>query len=302
MFKREKLAVAIFGSTARNQADRISDRDLLIVGEKSSDLLNARQHAKRNGWSPTCYTWNRLSFSAAKGMLFIEHLKREANIRNDPHNRLRQTFDAFQVLPDYAATISEGHELISILSKIPSSIKGYYWALDVLAVGVRTIGIATLANEGIYSFSFYDILQNLEKLGILTSSDRHTLADLRLFKARYRGGNMVANLSWKRVVSLLDLINKRFRIGVDPAKASSSEIFERSEREMTNNWYRNSRLLEASIFGMRARSRYEDQFRQTKSVIATLVTQSGDYSWQLRGGVGRVTKIFREIEQAAEVI
>jgi len=280
----QTISVAEFGSAARGETDGLSDRDFFLVGDDPKELSIAGKRAARIGWSPTCYSWKRLNHSIERGMLFVQHLKHESKILVDPDDRLRARLSAFSPRTDYNSTILDGQRLIAILQNVPSSQLGRYWAADVLAVGVRTVGIAILANEGIYSFSFYSILDHLRKIGVLSASDCFKLSGLREHKVRYRRRLVHPELPWNQLLSLIDIVSKRFRIGFMAKKASPIELLDASREGLSKNWYRNSRLLEGALFGLAPRAKLENEFDLLTSELNHKIRHSGEYSWQLRDG------------------
>src|SRR6266478_3921470 len=90
-------SIAVFGSTARRDADQMSDKDVLIVSDDDRTRRNVATRLRTNTWSPVCFTWRRLDRAAAGHGLFMQHLKLEACILRDRNNRLRELRDRFSV-------------------------------------------------------------------------------------------------------------------------------------------------------------------------------------------------------------
>jgi len=88
-------SMLIFGSIARGDGDRMSDRDVLIVSDESSVRRNTASSLRRRGWSPVSFTWQSLTVQLLETGLFITHLKLEASILQDSNQRLRNSLDRF---------------------------------------------------------------------------------------------------------------------------------------------------------------------------------------------------------------
>ncbi|MEA3189394.1 MAG: hypothetical protein QOD99_3224, partial [Chthoniobacter sp.] len=164
-------AIALFGSCARGDRDSMSDRDILILSDNKSIRRSETLRLRRKGWSPVAFSWRRLERAGAQKRLFIQHLKLESRVLWDRNGRFREYLTKFAPSQEYRAEKASSHTLIGILESIPNSKIGRYWALDVLAVGLRSLGVATLANHGVYRFSGDGILLGLRDIGILRAGD-----------------------------------------------------------------------------------------------------------------------------------
>ena len=192
--KLDKIAAgeAVFGSTARGDVDSQSDRDYLIV-DSNTELLTARARELENeGWSVASYTFSKLEALSRKGALFVQHLKDESVIREDRENRLSDILNAFEPKTSYATELRENKFLANLIETRPQGVKGALWAADVLYVSLRNFGVLRLANEGVFKFSFRDIIENLVDLGVLEKDATNQLLHLRFLKSLYRSGELVA--------------------------------------------------------------------------------------------------------------
>jgi len=276
-------AIAVFGSTARRQIDHLSDRDILFVSDKPAALRRAASRLETSGWSCINYSWSRLRKAAAWNSLFMQHLKQEAIILKDHEDILSSVLSRFSAKGSYKVEAEEAKHLLSILERIPNSIQGRYWALDVLMVGLRSLTIATLADEGIYSFSFKEMLTKLQRIGILSHENVIDLYALRRFKSKYRKRAWSPDLDWARVFHLIEIVDKRFSIGLNPVRAKPWQVLTAAVEsdDNTNNWYLNSRKLEAALWCMPTHSAYADEGNATRERLFRLVRSPSEYGWVL---------------------
>ena len=141
------VALALFGSVARKESDRVSDRDLLVIADHT--MLRERVPNLNNaGWACTAYTWRRLERSIKDGSLFGIHLRNEAIILRDSESRLNDLLHSCTPRPaGYQSEFREACLLISELSRVPSDREGRMWALDVLMVGFRSAAYSSDADR-----------------------------------------------------------------------------------------------------------------------------------------------------------
>lgn len=241
-------SIALYGSCARGDSDIISDSDLLIVDSDSDVLSFADKTLHSLGFSCAAYTWERLFHMAKHGSLFLQHLKNESIILKDDHFRLDSCLRLFETRPDYSQDIEATKEIISLTGTVTNRKPSIGWALDVLAVAVRNLGILELANRGQYVFSLSSIYDKLSDVGILTSSDIQTLMPLRLCKSQYRSQlyNRLPDLIALRKIQ--KTISKAFCIDFDVSTLSRdaflSEFLTKSERH--EDKYCRFRLIEGA--------------------------------------------------------
>ena len=185
-FKQRASAEAIFGSAARGDSDRLSDRDYLIVDNDLAVLRRRAEELSAEGWSVASYTFRKLDVLAKKGALFLQHLKQESVIVEDNGGRLRSLINNFQPKSSYETEIKDNSELSKLINHRPSGAVGALWAADVLYVTVRNFGVLKLAELGVYKFSFREVIEHLAEIGILDSEDPSDFLSLRFCKTLYR--------------------------------------------------------------------------------------------------------------------
>lgn len=187
---RPACAEALFGSAARGDADALSDRDMLIVDDDVVALTARSQELEAQGASVASYTFAKLEALAARGALFIQHLKLEAQVIRDRGGRLAQLLADFSPRLDYSAEIAENAALSALAGAVPSGSRGVLLAADILYVSVRNHGVLSLAERGVHTYQFDTVIAGLEGEGLIEPGGARALAALRFLKCLYRGGEV----------------------------------------------------------------------------------------------------------------
>lgn len=209
-------AEAVFGSASRGDSDALSDRDILIVDSDIAVLAKRQAELEALGWSVAAYTFAKLDALAAKGSLFVQHLKDEASIQRDQAGMLRARLDAFRPQASYAVELSENAELANLTAFWPNSRAGALWAADVLYVTVRNFGILHLAQKGKFVFSYSSVLEALVDDGAVAEAAVSRLLKLRFAKSLYRSGERI---SLAAASEILDGALSRLPAGAFPARS-----------------------------------------------------------------------------------
>lgn len=296
-------SVAVFGSVARGDGDRMSDKDVLIVSDDHQVRRRSALSLRRRGWSPVCFTSQRLERATAGAGLFVQHLKLEARILHDRNGTLRDSLNRFSVASQYDREIAGSRELLGVLEKVPNSLEGRYWALDVLSVGLRTLGVATLANHGIYEFSLKRILNSLHRVGVLRSGDREELCGIREYKWRHRNAKVQRPISLKQTLKLVDLVSRRFYLGLHVRSIEADEALESiaMNDEISPNWYLRSRVLERALLALRPRTSAEPEILDSKLRLEQLVKEPSQYGWQVKTQWSSLLGQVRSISADSEI-
>ncbi len=242
-------AAAIFGSCARGDSDQLSDRDILLVSKDSKSLRLTATHLESMGWSCSVFTWSQFSRECRRKSLFVQHLKLESIVIKDTHDRLQDSLYYVEPRGNYSWEIEQAKELIGLIEYIPLIEWGSIWALDVLMVGFRSFGYAILANEGMFRFSFDEVLNGLCTIGLLKSSDLPLLRALRKWKRSYREGIGAPSSINRQALELICLIDERIKLGLHVNFIAPVDFTKKQGDRTDNskNWYRNSRALEAIV-------------------------------------------------------
>lgn len=248
MRPEEDLAIAVFGSVARGDADAISDRDVLIITDDAARRRSVAARWQRGGWHPTSYGWARLSQQVRRGALFAHHLRLEARRINDPQDRLASLL-AGTPDGDFATTFRESRDLLRVLEAIPNSPEGYLWAFDVLAVAFRGMAVAHLATVGRYAFGTADLAGGLrETLSVVGC--RQLIQLLRGMKAAHRTGRRV-QIARRRLFSAIEAVDRAFHVGMQARVAGSDQVVDRAlQSARTAGWYSWSRQVEAGLLAV----------------------------------------------------
>lgn len=214
---------ALFGSVARGDADRASDRDYLIVDDDVQLLRQREAVLRREGWSVAPYTFKKLQALSDAGALFVQHLKLEASVVVDADRRLSGLLALFRPKVCYGSDLLSNAKLARIIATRPDSAQGALWSADVLYVAVRNFGVLSLAQDGRYVFSYPDVVQGLIDRGTLRIQAQSALLKLRLLKALYRSGERFTSTQIESAVdeALSELPRRAFpdaSISIEPAR------------------------------------------------------------------------------------
>ena len=217
-------SIALFGSVVRGDFDKYSDKDILLVGNKSLEINSLKNQLGKNKWSCASYTWDKLNYLKSQQSLFIQHLKKESWILHD-HNENYKTFlSNYNPKSDYTKEYYNSNNLFKSLEYLNDNHYSNLWALDVLSVGFRNLAIFRLANEGIYEFSHKSIIQSLHKIGLINHEDIPLLLKLRVLKRLFRKKTLFVFPTQKETLQLIETVNKCFKIGLE-SKVLKSDDF-----------------------------------------------------------------------------
>lgn len=241
--------IAFYGSRVRADDDCLSDRDILLVDNDLEVLLNAARHFTLRGYSCGTYTWKRLELMSARGALFLQHLKDESLILQDRGNRLALLLNRFTPKPDYSEDIEATRRVVALTELTAAHPASRGWALDVLAVAVRNLGILTLASRGVYTFSYQQILERLSEYDLISNEAVDLLRGLRHFKYLYRQGIYNALPDTCGLQAIQRTVGMVFSIDMD-SKGIEDDSFiacclSKARKESEN--YRRFRLIEGAI-------------------------------------------------------
>ena len=237
---------AIFGSSARQECDHLSDRDYLIVDDDYLLRHRRRSLLKKMGWSVASYSWSRLERLVQKKALFAQHLKLEALVVWDGEDRLKHLLCGYSPASNYSADIDNcGAAITGVLeSRLPNGMEG--WTFDVLAVNIRNLAILALADQGEYEFSYERAIDRLVTTHKLSKDDARNLLMLRQYKVQYRQGRSVAQISLdvgQRLVSSVHRCVER----VHCAFSQVYDLFDFLNYPEMCDLYLKSRLIERDI-------------------------------------------------------
>jgi hypothetical protein len=133
-------SICIFGSTARGRADYLSDRDVLLAAPSEAEINDAARYWRLAGWSIAKFTHQQMLDMAARGSLFLQHLKQEGLIVRDQDGFLVCVINHFRPRHNYENETCESFALLSDIA----SFRSTYWptlcAADIAYGAIRNIG------------------------------------------------------------------------------------------------------------------------------------------------------------------
>ena len=301
----QRAAFAIFGSAARGDHDIFSDRDLLIVSDDETSLRKLKAGYNSSGWSCTAYSWSRLQHAADQGSLFLQHLKQEAKILQDPSDRLANLLAHYSTKPSYKREADGAASLLgNLMQHLPRCDTGPMWTLDVLSVGFRSLAVAKLADDGIYSFSNSHIIDGLARIGMIRQADGHQLRPLRQFKSLYRRGLMDCGIGWCNTYDLLRLIDRTFGLGLSARPVETRDILElaladRNTSRWTSDWYVRCRRVESALWMLKPQQdQNRAEFIKRRQNLFKIVKSPNSYAWHFTGGYAALQ---RDLSDLAEM-
>jgi hypothetical protein len=204
-------AEALFGSAARGDADALSDRDVLIVDDDVEVLAARSGELRSEGASVASYTFAKLVALAARGALFVQHLKLEAQVTRDVGGRLTQLLANFLPRQNYSVEIADNAALSALAGIVPTGARGVLLAADILYVGVRNYGVLSLAERGVHVYAFDAVTAGLEAEGLIAPGGARALGALRFLKCLYRSGEAGrGNAARNTVETALHVLPPRF--------------------------------------------------------------------------------------------
>jgi hypothetical protein len=247
------FSVAIFGSLARGDVDSLSDRDVFVVCDGHNDTTTYIAHLRRFGWSPTVYTWSRLHGAIRRGDLFIQHLRHEARIVQDPEDKLAHVLSKFKPRSSYKSERAGAAQLLRILEYLPDCDRSQKWVFDVGSVAFRSLAVAELAEHGLYCFSLQDMVKGLTNIGVAPPDLFRVVSRLRFGKKAYRSAIPTSDINCQEMKALLNAIDKCFGLGLHVQAIPCDRFVSRAISHTVEDlgWYAHSRMIEHVISQLR---------------------------------------------------
>lgn len=181
-----KYSIAIYGSSLREDFDKYSDKDLLVVADSYCTIKELKKRFVNTKWSVSFYTYDKLQYLANIKSLFVKHLQNEAKILEDSDNRLYNIIKLYSPKDTYEKELMESVKYFEFLRFVPMTKLGLAWFCDCFYVGLRNFLIFKNANNSIYTFSFNKLLDHLLIEDRLSIEDVNVLKELRVVKRNYR--------------------------------------------------------------------------------------------------------------------
>ena len=155
-----------FGSRMRGDYDASSDRDLLIIGDRWSQLIETSSDNRWRGYSLSRFTYDRATYLISTGSLFFKHIAEEGTLVEGSEADFQELLGAWTPAPSYRQEIEENVDLLNLVEFLPKSIVGPSVGVDIIFTALRSVLIRELAGEGFYLFSWKAILAESQSDGL----------------------------------------------------------------------------------------------------------------------------------------
>jgi len=178
-------SIAKFGSGTRQENDIYSDSDLLVVCPASHRKKLYKKYTDQ-GFSVTLLSPSQLEYMQKKNSLFLQHLKRDAQIIVDDNSKLRRFLDGCAFIPPEYAEIMRCENTIQYIASLPNTLSTSAWKADFLYCISRDYLVKKLARENILAFGFKDIYKYSVENFNISKDELIEFSKLRKAKAAYR--------------------------------------------------------------------------------------------------------------------
>jgi hypothetical protein len=192
-------SICIFGSTARNRYDSLSDRDILVVASSEAELTENSNDWSSAGWSVAGFTNEQIVRMAERGSVFLQHIKQEGQIVRDDDRFLATVVDTFRPKENYEDELSESLALLNEISRPPLTYWPTLCSADIAFGAIRNIAILSLASRRHYTFDYNDLIDHFANEQPVSPARLDALRQLRTLKHGYR--NRVTTLTPWRVLN-----------------------------------------------------------------------------------------------------
>jgi len=247
------FAIAEFGSISRSTSDQFSDRDLLIICSNNSRSKLYASYSEK-GYSVTLLYPSQLLHMQKQGSLFIQHLKKEANILIDSDCKLSRFLCSCELTPPSPREIERCTESVRFISGWNSSLELSAWKADFLFCISRDLLIKSLATKNIIAFGLESLEVAVARYFGITESDFHYLHILREAKAAYRSNRTIPANTIQAINIWLGVLGEAFSIELDSVNDSPElgEDFSALKSRKYNSPYERLRSLEGVYLIARA--------------------------------------------------
>jgi hypothetical protein len=182
----KNYSIAIYGSSTRENFDKYSDKDILIVAESYKNIKSLRMEYENQGFSVSTYTYSKLKYMSLKGSLFIDHLVKESKVLIDYNEKFDLILkNHISKKPSFKEFV-DNKNYFKFLLFVPNSKKGFGWFCDCLYIGFRNYLILKSAEKNNFNFSYLTLLEELKKENLIAENEIQILRELRVIKRNYR--------------------------------------------------------------------------------------------------------------------
>ncbi|MHA7847813.1 hypothetical protein [Serratia sp. D1N4] len=248
------FAIANFGSKIRNISDEYSDNDLLIVcnDEEREGLY---KYYSNMGYSVSLFSKRQLYFMRKRGSLFLQHIKRDAEIFFDKDGFFEDFINGCELKAPEIDEIMRCESTISFIASLPDDEKINGWKSDFLYCTSRDYLIKKLALENDLAFGIDEIISKLKLKFKLKEIETDQLKCLRREKSIYRKSifGFSSYCSHDVISEWVNILHDRFEI--EKPKNNLGLLSSISNREICSS-YEGLRCLEAVYLLARHRGIY----------------------------------------------
>ena len=166
------ISLCLFGSVARGQTDEQSDKDVLVVCDDPTSIpADVEKSWADEGWSPTYYSWPNLLRRAVQGDLFIQHLKQDGIIVEDPSGQLAQLFRDFAPRADYTDEAARAMIILRVADRQIANDWMGAMICHAIYKFVRFGFSGLVANHKLYPTDYGDMLRVFSDVGAAFTAD-----------------------------------------------------------------------------------------------------------------------------------
>jgi hypothetical protein len=165
------IGVIEFGSTARNDSDQYSDKDIFaVVEDVDADALDALRTrvAKEYDTAPAsvaCYSASSFDQMISHGSLFTWHLRLEGRVLKDPDGILTEAFANLSAYEAFAADLARFQEIYADSQEAFAESKTFdTFEQHVLFVVARNICMLLTARHGQPTFGRRSVIPTARQL------------------------------------------------------------------------------------------------------------------------------------------
>jgi len=235
----------------------------------------------------------------AERSLFVQHLKLEAKILRDPNDKLKGVLERFTPYNDYTYDIEKTRKFLNLLSDVPHDQHGLGWATDIVAIVARNVGIARLANEGRYVFSWSDLADELVKVGCIEKNERHLISEMRFLKKQYRSQGKVL-VAVEKITELILFAQRLSGVEFTPQITSRGKL---DPVDVNEGWnpYSRAKLIERDLFSLRpVVNSNREEFVYLRTELRRGIICPSRYLWQFKNDRSGLSKKFSRLRTIAE--
>jgi hypothetical protein len=209
-----------YGSGKRGDYDQTSDRDVLLLGERWTEVEGLYAQFKAADYSVSFFSTGQAKYLLSEGSLFFKHVVDEGQVILGGAGNFESFAAGWKPAQSYESEIQSTVDLLDLLGMVPSCRRGIAVAMDLLVSCLRSILIRRLAERGSYIFSWAKLIREASRCGLLPPDVGGVVLYGRQVKNNYRRFGR-ANAELSQVQQLIHIT----RAAVGSARAIPSVRF-----------------------------------------------------------------------------